>query len=84
LLSKIFLSGLLSPHYESLQVPFDPSESLGINILTKSFVLQAHAKNIKVEPWTVDDPDLMKLYIEIGVDGIDTDRPDLMLKLLNP
>ena len=39
-------------------------------------------RNIRVEPWTVDDPKLMKQYIDWGVDGIITDRPDLMIGVL--
>ena len=50
--------------------------------MTERFILEAHAKNIKVEPWTVNDPTLMKQYIEWGVDGIITDRPDLLLQVL--
>ncbi|MGE5251821.1 MAG: glycerophosphodiester phosphodiesterase [Bacteroidota bacterium] len=82
LLGKAFLSGLLSPRFNALQVPYEPSESYNIPVLTERFVREAHAKNLSVEPWTVNDPDLMKLYIGWGVDGIITDRPDLMLKIL--
>jgi glycerophosphoryl diester phosphodiesterase len=82
LLGKVFLSGLVAPHYQSIQPPYDPSESMNIRIMTRCFIRQAHAKNVAVEPWTVDDPALMKQYIEWGVDGIMTDRPDLMMKVL--
>jgi glycerophosphoryl diester phosphodiesterase len=82
LLGKVFLSGLVAPQYESIQPPYDPSESLNIPIMTRRFIGEAHAKNLKVEPWTVDDPALMKEYIQWGVDGIMTDRPDLMIKVL--
>jgi glycerophosphoryl diester phosphodiesterase len=82
ILSKVFLSGLIAPCYQSIQPPYDPKESLNIPIMTARFIRQAHAKNVKVEPWTVDDPELMKQYIEWGVDGIMTDRPDLMLQVL--
>ena len=82
LLGKVFLSGLASPKYQSLQVPYETSESYGIPVMTERFIREAHAKNIHVEPWTVDDPELMKQFIEWGVDGIITDRPDLMIKLL--
>ena len=82
LLGKIFLSGLLSPKFESLQVPYETSESYGIPVMTERFIREAHARNVKVEPWTLDDPDLMKQYIAWGVDGIITDRPDLMLEVL--
>ena len=82
LLGKIFLSGLVAPQYESIQPPYDPAESKNIPIMTRRFIREAHAKNIAVEPWTVDDPELMKQYIEWGVDGIMTDRPDLMVEVL--
>lgn len=83
LLGKIFLSGFIVPQYQSIQPPFDPKESLNIPIMTKRFIREAHAKGIAVEPWTVNDPELMKQYIEWGVDGIITDRPDLMVEILN-
>jgi len=35
-----------------------------------------HEKNMKVIPWTINDPVIMKKLIEIGVDGIITDYPD--------
>lgn len=79
---KVFLSGLILPEYQSIQPPYDPAESKNIPIMTKRFIREAHTKNIAVEPWTVDDPALMKQYIEWGVDGIMTDRPDLMMQVL--
>jgi len=82
ILSKLFLGGFLAPEYQSLQVPWERSESKGIPIMTARFIREAHAKNLHVEPWTVNDPELMKQYIEWGVDGIITDRPDLMIEVL--
>jgi glycerophosphoryl diester phosphodiesterase len=79
LLSKVFLSRLISPVYHSLQVP---EESSGITVMTAAFVRAAHARNLKVEPWTIDDPDQMREYIAWGVDGIMTDRPDILLEIL--
>ena len=82
LLGKVFLWGFYLPRFQTIQPPWDPEESLGIQIMTERFVRESHAKNIRVEPWTVDDPELMKLYIEWGVDGIITDRPDLLVEAL--
>lgn len=79
LLSKLWLGGLFPPQFHSLQVP---EKSSGITVMTPGFVRAAHARNLKVEPWTIDDPQQMKLYIEWGVDGIITDRPDLLLEVL--
>ncbi len=82
LLGKVFLWGFYLPRFQTIQPPWDPEESLGIQIMTERFVRESHAKNLRVEPWTVDDPELMKLYIEWGVDGIITDRPDLLVEAL--
>ena len=82
LLGKVFLWGFVVPHYQAIQPPYDPAESLGMTIMTERFVRESHAKNIRIEPWTVNDPELMKQYVEWGVDGIITDRPDLMLEVL--
>lgn len=79
LLSKAFLGRLYSPKFFTLQVP---EESGGITIMTAQFVRAAHERNLRVEPWTIDDPEQMRLYIDWGVDGIMTDRPDVMLEVL--
>lgn len=79
LLTKAWLGGLFSPEFHSLQVP---KESSGITVMTPGFVQAAHARNLKVEPWTINDPEQMKLYLEWGVDGMITDRPDLLLEIL--
>jgi glycerophosphoryl diester phosphodiesterase len=77
--SKAWLGFFISPHYHSLQVP---TENSGILIMTEQFVRAAHARNLRVEPWTINDTETMRRYIDWGVDGIITDRPDLMLELL--
>jgi glycerophosphoryl diester phosphodiesterase len=82
LLGKAFLYGFYFPKFQSVQPPFDTKDSLNIPIMTKRFIRESHAKNIRVEPWTVNDPELMKQYIEWGVDGIMTDRPDLLVKIV--
>ena len=79
LLTKAYLGSFYSPKFFSLQVP---EESGGITVMTPTFVKAAHERNLAVEPWTINDETTMKKFIEWGVDGIITDRPDLMLKVL--
>ncbi|MDR1078483.1 MAG: glycerophosphodiester phosphodiesterase, partial [Propionibacteriaceae bacterium] len=43
---------------------------------------QAHRAGQRVHVWTVDDPATMDRLIEAGVDGIVTDRPDLLKQVL--
>ncbi len=47
--------------------------------LTAASVEAAHQADLLVIPWTVNDIDHMQSLIEMGVDGIITDRPDLLL-----
>lgn len=82
LMGKAFLWGFYFPKFQSIQPPWDPKDSLNIPIMTERFIRESHQKNIRVEPWTVNDPELMRQYIEWGVDGIITDRPDLLIEVL--
>jgi glycerophosphoryl diester phosphodiesterase len=79
LITKPFLGSFYSPNFFSLQVP---EESSGITVMTPAFVKAAHERNLAVEPWTINDAETMKKFIEWGVDGIITDRPDIMLEVL--
>lgn len=78
-LSKTGLSESYNPPFQALQVP----ENLNrLSVVTKDFVENAHRKNIKVHVWTVNEPADMERLINLGVDGIMTDYPDRLLKLL--
>jgi glycerophosphoryl diester phosphodiesterase len=37
----------------------------------------AHARGLEVHVWTINEPTQMKRLLEMGVDGIVTDRCDL-------
>ena len=37
----------------------------------------ARRAGLAVIPWTINDPDEMQLLLDLGVDGLITDRPDL-------
>ncbi|MGH8249424.1 MAG: glycerophosphodiester phosphodiesterase [Steroidobacteraceae bacterium] len=50
--------------------------------LDPRLVAEAHALGLAVIPWTVNDPRDMALVLAMGVDGIISDRPDLLRSLL--
>jgi glycerophosphoryl diester phosphodiesterase len=53
-----------------------------IPIVTAGFVRAAHRANLPVHVWTVDDEATMHYLLELGVDGIMTDRPRLLRDVL--
>jgi glycerophosphoryl diester phosphodiesterase len=55
-----------------------PEGSRGMRIVTRRFVDRAHAAGKHVHVWTVNEPDAMHRLLDLGVDGIVTDRPDLL------
>lgn len=54
----------------------------GRRFCTEALVDTAHAQGLVVHAWTVDDPDLMHELLDIGVDGIMTDRPAELRRVL--
>ena len=50
--------------------------------LTPPLVDEAHELGLRVIPWTVNEPDDIRAMIELGVDGIISDRPDLVLEMV--
>jgi glycerophosphoryl diester phosphodiesterase len=68
------------PQGMALQVS---ARKMGIKIPTASVVKRAHELGLEVHVWTVNDVAQMQRLLDIGVDGIFTDYPALMRKVLN-
>ena len=78
-LQKMHMEAAYSPDAQALQVP----EYYGsLQVVTKRFLEAAHARNLRVHVWTVNDVDSMKRLLKLGVDGIMTDYPDRLMGLL--
>lgn len=78
-LNRLGLGGLYSPPGEAFQVP---ERSGSIEILTPPFVSGAQGRDIAVHAWTINETADMARLLDLGLDGIITDRPDRMLQLL--
>ncbi|GAA1344401.1 glycerophosphodiester phosphodiesterase [Saccharothrix algeriensis] len=51
-------------------------------VVDRRFVRAAHRRGLEVHVWTVDDPARMRALLDLGVDGLVTDRPDLLRDVL--
>ena len=56
--------------------------SVNYKLVDKKFVEEAHANNKEVHIWTVNEPEEMQRLINLGVESIITDRPDILVNLL--
>ena len=65
--------------HHAFQVPL---EFEGVEIVNQDFVDDAHANGLAVHVWTINDEAVMTWLIDLGVDGIMTDRPTLLEKVL--
>ena len=73
------LDNLYSPSAQALQVP----EYYGTRqVVTPRFLEAAHDRNLRVHVWTVNDTQSMQQLINLGVDGIMTDYPERLIRLL--
>ncbi len=63
----------------ALQVPHRRGR---LTIATAGLVRRAHATGRHVHVWTIDDADEMRLLLDRGVDGLFTDRTDILKDVL--
>ena len=54
----------------------------GVTVVTERFVRNAHRRGVPVHVWTIDDADEMHRLLDLGVDGIMTDRPEILRDVL--
>jgi glycerophosphoryl diester phosphodiesterase len=71
--------GLPNPRHVALQVPI---EFNGIHVLHDTFIEDAHANDLAVHVWTINDEQTMRSLLAAGADGVMTDRPTLLERLL--
>lgn len=77
------INNLIDSPGVALQVPVNTTVAgRKVTVLTDNLVQAAHRAGRQVHVWTIDDPDEMNRLIDLGVDGIFTDRIDTLKDVL--
>ena len=67
-------------HHVALQVP---ATHVGMTLVDQSFVDAAHRAGLVVHVWTIEEETEMQRLCDLGVDGIITDVPTVLVEVLN-
>ncbi len=78
-LSNVALARLCPATAVAMQLPEVDGR---LRLITPAFVRAAHRRGTAVHVWTVNDIPQMRRLVRMGVDGLMSDYPDLLLRLL--
>jgi glycerophosphoryl diester phosphodiesterase len=67
------------PPIAAFQVPATYGD---VNVVDERFVQTAHEADIAVHVWTINDVDEMRRLLDLGVDGLISDRPTPLAQVL--
>ncbi len=74
-----FVAGRALHGVQALQVPVRYGS---VTVVTPGFVKRAHRHGLQVHVWTINEPAEMHRLLDLGVDGLVTDRADLLKAVL--
>ncbi|WP_423189783.1 glycerophosphodiester phosphodiesterase [Alkalibacterium sp. f15] len=77
---KALLNALYRPKAAAFQLP---TELEGYNLVDWKLIRGANNRGMQIYYWTINEEEMMKKLIDIGVDGIMTDNPRLLLDVLS-
>ncbi|MCW2834152.1 MAG: ugpQ 2 [Nocardioides sp.] len=74
------LARILTPGKpDALQIPHRHGR---LTVASEGVIRRAHANGLQVHVWTIDDPAEMSMLLDRGVDGLVTDRTDILSDVL--
>ena len=78
-MTSMKLTGRVVGGGQALQVPIRYGR---IGVFDARLLRRAHALGMQVHVWTIDDPHEMHRLLDMGVDGVMTDRPGILKEVL--
>ncbi|MED4016634.1 glycerophosphodiester phosphodiesterase [Sutcliffiella cohnii] len=79
ILHKLFARNLFFSSVDAFQIP---TENSGLNLTKERLIKDAGHVGVELHYWTINDKQEMRMLLERGASGIITDRPDLLLEVL--
>src|SRR5262249_29043668 len=84
--ARMFLFAAWGRMTRWLRIPYDalqiPETHRGVRVISPSLIAAAHHRGLVVHVWTVDERAAMDRLLVWGVDGIMSDRPDVLAEAL--
>ena len=77
--ARLIEMGLVRTHGTSVQVPVRHGP---LRFATQSFVDKCHRLGLRVDFWTINDEETARLLVDLGADGIMSDDPARVAKVL--
>ena len=74
-LAVLWASGVNPGGAIAAQVPVRHGRA---TVVTERFLRRAHRRGLAVHVWTIDEPAEMHRLLDLGVDGLMTDRPAVL------
>lgn len=74
--------GIRPPLRREIDAAMLPIRKGPLRLVTRRFVHQAHARELGVFVWTVNRPDVMRRLLDLGVDGLISDVPARVRRVL--
>lgn len=81
-LGKVGLMPLARPWLSGLAALQVPERHGRLRVVTPRFVAQAHQAGLQVHVWVVDERQDMDRLLDLGVDGLITDRADVLAEVM--
>ncbi len=81
---KFKIGGLYKSRFDAFQVPTSGRVfGISFDLATKHLIELAHEKGMAVHYWTINAAEEMRRLINLGADGIITDRPDKLIDIVH-